>query len=839
MELKEVIKYILNGEAVLFVGAGFSRNATNLENEQMKDATNLSEELCLEMGIDKNNDLGIVSDYYLGDKKDFQYIMRAQNLITKLQNKFTCNEVTKEQKIIALNDWIRIYTTNYDNVIEFAGKDTEKYNRTPVTLRDSTEHIRNLNSVVHLNGYIRNLDADKLDKEFKLITRSYLIEDFTKSDICGLFNRDLKEARVIIFIGTSLKYDLDIQRIIYAIDENHEKIVFIDKTDSGSKIDVFEDRRKNILGKVFYIGVEGLANEIEKAKRTHVPQKESFVFRSFQKIEQKMYTYNGGNRSDIWNLFSNGRIEREMVYAHTNDDEYIVRRSVISDIEYNIKSDNMTVNIIHSNLGNGKTCLLEFLMCHLSEMNYVYKFNECYSDIEQELRAISKIDGRKVIFIENYNLYIDIIKKFRYYYDKSWNIILSCRTFINNNSIYKLSHALGKKVEEFCEFDINKFTDQEKPKIICSLRNINQAEFKDLNEHRALNLLKKSGQDCWSNTVMYLFKSEIVRKRIEKVFDNILSNSNNTEVVIAAIINNIVGMNLSYSQLLCVIKISQLNVSCFRDDNVAEILTLGDGKIEIKSSLLSLYIIRSRMLHSQVIGVMKKMVLNADLLMDNNAEMVKRLLISTSNISELFYKKIPYFAFENTEKELQKEILDYYDSVCKVEYYSKNEFFWLQYAMAAMDLENYSLAENNFKLAHLYESKKNHDSYQIKVQYGRFLLEKAILEEDETVPIQILKRVNQEWKDVLLNNEAQQYYVYKQIEKYKKFVCKYSKCFSNTDFNKAIKLIENLISTISKCNKNGRNKNIGDIAINILTETKDELVANMLKYSLAGGNLRA
>ncbi|MFR1905991.1 MAG: hypothetical protein ACLS28_09800 [Clostridium neonatale] len=52
-----------------------------------------------------------------------------------------------------------------------------------------------------------------------------------------------------------------------------------------------------------------------------------------------MYTYNGGNRSDIWNLFSNGRIEREMVYAHTNDDEYIVRRSVISDIEYNIKSD--------------------------------------------------------------------------------------------------------------------------------------------------------------------------------------------------------------------------------------------------------------------------------------------------------------------------------------------------------------------------------------------------------------------------------------------------------------------------------------------------------------------
>ena len=58
MQLEEVYKHIMDGEAVLFIGAGFSREAVNVKDQKMKDAVQLSEDLCNEMGIDLSKNLG-------------------------------------------------------------------------------------------------------------------------------------------------------------------------------------------------------------------------------------------------------------------------------------------------------------------------------------------------------------------------------------------------------------------------------------------------------------------------------------------------------------------------------------------------------------------------------------------------------------------------------------------------------------------------------------------------------------------------------------------------------------------------------------------------------------
>lgn len=770
MEITEAIKHILNGEAVLFLGAGFSREAKNIIDESMKDATSLSLDLCREMGIVDNPDLGAVSDYYLGDKRDSEYSRRAQKLIQKLQNSFTCKKVSKAQVTISCNKWIRIYTTNYDDVVEVAGSKEPEFERVPMTMKDTVEDVKNSHCVVHLNGYIRNLDKASLEDEFKLTTRSYLIDNFNKSDISGLFYRDLREARVVVFIGTSLQYDIDIQRILYSIDENSQKIIFIEKRKGTEPIDVIEERKKKIFGKVYYIGMQEFAKEIALMSKVHVPDNNDIRLRSFEEINKKDYTFDRGRSTDIWNLFANGKLKRDIVISHLNDGLYLVRRSVIKEIQKNIEKSSRTVNIIHSNLGNGKTCLMEYLMCYLSESNRVFRFCEQYNDIDKELKYIARLDGKKVIFIEDYNLYIKLISNIRFYWDETWDLILSCRTFINYNSIYKLSSGLGLDIEHISEFDINKFTDEEKPEIVTLLKNSNQAELKDLGMGKVLSMLNKQGQDCWSNTIMYFFESQLIGNRMEDAFDKVSNNKNIMEIIIAAMINNIVGMNLAYNQLLTVIKMSQLNLNCSRNENAAEILNIQDGQIAIKSSLLSLYLIRSKKLYLEVIRVMKKMVLNSDLLLGADSETVKRLLISTSNISELFYKKVPYFQDNFPKRELHKELLDYFSDICKVQYYKENEFFWLQYAMACMDMGEYSLAENNFKLAHQYEKKKGIESYQIKVQYGRFLLERANEYKEEQDPIKIFKQVNKEWDKVLRHDEAQKFYVYKQMDKYEKFI---------------------------------------------------------------------
>ena len=72
-----------------------------------------------------------------------------------------------------------------------------------------------------------------------------------------------------------------------------------------------------------------------------------------------------------------------------------MRRSIIKDIETSLEKDDFTVQIIHSNLGNGKTCLIEYLMCFFSDKYDVYYFKQLYDDLEQELRIIEKRPGKK------------------------------------------------------------------------------------------------------------------------------------------------------------------------------------------------------------------------------------------------------------------------------------------------------------------------------------------------------------------------------------------------------------------------------------------------------------
>ncbi len=829
MEINQLINHILDGNAVLFLGAGFSRDAINQRNKKMKDANGLSRELCRELDIPEDDDLSGVSDLYLGSKDERDYDVKAQKLITKLQQNFTCKQFSLSQQIIAQQKWIRVYTTNYDDVLETAGEKVDRI-YTPMLLSDTVERINCVESVVHMNGYIRNLDKNSLENEFKLCTRSYLIQNLKNSPVFGLFKKDLKEARAIVFIGTSLKYDLDIQQVLFAESDFRNKLIFIDRVaDTTDKTIILEDNKKKLLGIVHHIGLDGFADQISNQKKHYFPDEDNFVLRNFERINSKDYAHIPGSRMDTWRLFESGSLERGLVYSHVNDDTYVVRRSIIKDIETSLGKDEFTVQIIHSNLGNGKTCLIEYLMCFFSDKYDVYYFKQLYDDLEQELRIIEKRPGKKVLFIEDYNLYIKVLTSIRYYCNSEWSIVVSCRTYINNNSIYKLCDALGKKIDEIEEYDINYFTSEEKKKIVASLQNVNQADFKDLNEPKALKLLDSKCRNCWSNTVMFIFRSRLIGEKVERVFQNLRKNNSNMEVVMAAIVNNIVGMNLSYGQLLELLQVPQSSISCTRDQDVAELLSIRDGRIEIKSSVLSLYVIRKEKLYAEIIKVMEKMVRNADILLDNDSEMVKRLLISISNISELFYKKLPYYSAEVGNDELHQEILRYFDDVSKVKYYEHNEFFWLQYAMACMTMQEYQYAENHFALAHNYEKKKSNESYQIKVQYGRFLLERAIYEKDERTPYGTLKKANTEWNTVLFNNEAQKFYVYKQMYLYPSYIEVYGRQFTEKEYNNTVKMLENMSITIRKTAYTKHHLKEREQAIKYLEEAQKLLFKTVIK----------
>ncbi len=210
MDLKQAISYLLSGETVLFLGSGFSAGAIKADGKEFSTATPLAHKLLKESGFapeDYINDLGAASEIY-------QDVRGEHKLVEFLRNEYSAVKITESQKYIGSLKFHRIYTTNYDNVIDLAYKNHNKVLRC-CTLSNNLKDFRDKqNLCVHLNGRIENLTLDSLNKEFKLTNVSYLTENITNSPWITLFRTDLKTAKAIFFIGYSMQYDLDLQRIV-------------------------------------------------------------------------------------------------------------------------------------------------------------------------------------------------------------------------------------------------------------------------------------------------------------------------------------------------------------------------------------------------------------------------------------------------------------------------------------------------------------------------------------------------------------------------------------------------------------------------------------------------
>lgn len=827
MDLEQAVKHIIDGDAVLFLGAGFSREAKNISGNFMKDASDFSKELCKEMNVREEEDLGKVSNLYLGTKQSKDYYSKAQKLIARLQDYFICapKGYSDSQKTIVLQDWMRIYTTNYDDIVERI-YENEKREIIPMTLKNSQSEIIQHNSIVHINGLVRNLDVNKLENEFKLVTRSYLIEDFNNSDVKYCFRQDLRNARAIIFVGTSLKYDLDIQRIVYSIENIQDKVIFIDRElGEGEEPDVFEINEKEILGNLLFKGTKGFACELERVAKYYKKNNSQIVFRSFKEIDERKLVHRDVTNQNTWNLLTIGKIDSEVLYAHIDDDKYIIRRDIADSIVNNVEKRTGMVHIIHSNLGNGKTCLMQYLMYRLADSKKVFEYVEQYPDYEKECKKIIEMEGEKILFFENYNLCFDALKKLRGYMDSTITLIVSCRTFLNLNMFSQLSKVLGKKTDDLFEYDIDVLSNIEKEKIAVMLHNMKVAEFKDIGKKQGLYKLKKYSQ--WADVVVFYFKSEPVSAQLDIIYSELSKDPNKLLLVLGCIVNNIVGLNLLAGQLFDLLEIQQGKVGITRDPNVNEMIGNSQGRIELRSSILSLYFIRKNSLYQDTIAVMSKMVRNADRLQSEDAKNIKRQLISISNISELFYKsKLGLNAISNDD--LQDEILDYFGAISDVTYYKKNQFFWLQYAMACMDLRKYEMAENHFKLAYNYAREKNINPYQIDVQYGRFLLEKGCQTDiNGRDSFKILKEAHNLWQKVLNNYDAESYYVYRQVALYEEFIEKYMKYFNNSEFNKVNQMINTFLKNIERSQQHGIRQSEINNAIKHLKESKRFLWNNL------------
>jgi len=258
MELREAIEYALDNDAILFLGAGASVGATNKNNTFFKVGAELIHFLCSEAGVKDSKNLQLAAVHYC-DSKETAGLDAEQELINLLRKEFTANELADYHKLYPSVPWKRIYTTNYDDVVESA------YSLARETIISYTLNEKRCNGqdveYIHINGYIKNLNKATLNDRFKLTDESYNTTSFKDGYWGKLFVQDMKTCSSVIFFGFSLENDLDLQRLIYYNTYKDKCVFIVNENEDDDNIKIMSK-----YGRVYKIGCKGFFDEVEKIK---------------------------------------------------------------------------------------------------------------------------------------------------------------------------------------------------------------------------------------------------------------------------------------------------------------------------------------------------------------------------------------------------------------------------------------------------------------------------------------------------------------------------------------------------------------------------------------------
>jgi hypothetical protein len=193
-------------ETVLFLGSGFSRGATAINRKPMPMGGQLDDRLAQALSLPEKKYQGktlaqVASKRGGGFLRDFLY----DNLSTKTYDEFHASIIKRR--------WFRVYTTNFDDLVESIRRDLGD-SITPYTFRDDVPNRLDLNSVIHLHGYIGSVTEANASTQLIYALNAYASLHSDRPEWLTEFNRSVKFARHIVFIGYSTEYDEHIRDIL-------------------------------------------------------------------------------------------------------------------------------------------------------------------------------------------------------------------------------------------------------------------------------------------------------------------------------------------------------------------------------------------------------------------------------------------------------------------------------------------------------------------------------------------------------------------------------------------------------------------------------------------------
>ena len=385
--------------AVLLLGSGFSLESTNLYGKFPPNGPSLRKHFLdkLQLPPDTTYELQVLAEEFANNSDT--------GLYRELYNIFHIAKVGPTQEILLREQWLRIYTTNYDDTVEVS-RHRLHTEETFYTSFDPLPNRLKSNCIVHLHGSIGRLTEDNVLDQLVRGESSYVRQYLSKSPWYTQFQGDIKFASNLFVIGYNLS-DYHISALLLENPLLAQRTFFIQPT----KPDAVFVRRTSNYGKTLFVGVEGFAALLKCLPRAK-PLSDVTRLKSFRALDplRDKKGLRPPTAIEVLNLLVYGTFNYSRCAATLPSENYVIARGT-QIREFLEAFANSKSVIVESRLGNGKTIFLYLALLALAEKGYsCFMFRSAGPTLEQELNALVSV-AKPVIIFDEYTSSQDVIHR--------------------------------------------------------------------------------------------------------------------------------------------------------------------------------------------------------------------------------------------------------------------------------------------------------------------------------------------------------------------------------------------------------------------------------------------
>lgn len=671
MDLDQAIKHALDGDALLFLGSGFSVGAKPTLGDHFLSGRLLARHLYKLAGDETNDDqLNYAADAYQSEHG-------PEALLETIKGVCTASEISELHKKIPSVPWKSIFTTNYDDILERAFQ-SNGVKLHPITPKfDTTDFTKLKPSCVHINGYAPTATVDDIGKDLKLTNASYLAEALEGSRWGFLFRKALQNARSVIFIGYSM-YDIDIQRIVHSTPGNYDKTIFIDRSDISEK----EINRsiQSKFGKVYPIGLDGFISTLEDLRQNYLPIDRSQQF--FYLEEMKSQIGNVDIRDDdIFDLLFKGIADSNKISECLSTEEskpYFLRRSA-HDVVFQAAVDGERNFIVHSDMANGKSAFLNGLACQfLNSGMRVFWMDRDGEDTHDDFDNLLSVKEPTVVFFENILRFKDDVKYISLKRNNNLTIVGSVKSVFYDNRTDDFNELFS--TDSHFEVDLDNL-DAVEIKKFCDLFSTYKfwGERDALPDHEKANFFTYECRGSLGSALLEIIKSPQIQQIFSELFSLLEHDEASSEIITTASVLTLINFDVSDYLILELTESNHIYKTDFKsNESVRELLDTKNGKILPKSSVIAKFALTNHLDSKKLVD---RIIKNATRAHDRRG---------TSGLDSLFfdiYKSLVNYSVLQSmlpEKGKRDALIRFYENTKNLDAAKNHPHFWLQYAIARL-----------------------------------------------------------------------------------------------------------------------------------------------------------